>query len=59
MSVCMCHKECQVATAIMFCKLFGVAVLAMLNGSPHLVARVCNWSFLYFLPSITCSILLT
>ena len=53
MSVCVSHKQCQVATAIIFCKLFGEAVLAMLKGSPHLVAMVCNSSFLYFLPSIT------
>ena len=59
MSDCIFHKECQVTTAIMCCKLFGVAVFAMLNGSPHLVAKVCKWSFLYFLPSITCNILLT
>ena len=53
------HKQCQVATAMMLCRFFGVAVLAMLNGSPHLVAIVCSSSFLNFLSLTTWSILLT
>ena len=58
-SNCMRHKQCQVATAMMLCRFFGVAVFAMLKGSPHLAAIVCSSPFLNFLSSMTWSILLT